>query len=141
MVHTEGIAFFAASARLAIFGAGTVSGVSCTSTTLFLPANRASRSGRRVATTNSAATQTVATCAKSNQNRRSMAGGEKPKKALKSDYKRPVRRGRNTPGSNGEIPSKRLFCRVFSYKCLGRTTEIIYNLRLLGIGLSRRVGQ
>ncbi len=79
MLTTEGIAFFAASARLAIFGAGTVTGVSCTSTTLFLPANRASRSGRSVATTNSAATQTVAICANSNQNRRSMAGGRSRK--------------------------------------------------------------
>jgi len=58
---TEGIAFLAASARLSIFGAARVGAISCTSTTLFLPATRARRSGRSVATTNSAATQTVAT--------------------------------------------------------------------------------
>jgi hypothetical protein len=72
MPTTEGIAFFAASEKLATLGVLTGVEVSCSKTTW--PAGsrvRERRSGRSVVTTKSAARHSVQACAKTSQIRRS----------------------------------------------------------------------
>ena len=72
MPTTEGIAFLAASEKLAIAGVLTGVEVSCSSTTWpDLSLTREMRSGRSVVTTKSAARHNVQACAKKSQTRRS----------------------------------------------------------------------
>ena len=73
MLTTAGIAFFAASAKVATFCPASGVLVSCSSTTPLSPRcpNRGRRSGRSVETTNSAATHSVQAWAKMSQNFRS----------------------------------------------------------------------
>ncbi len=72
MPTTAGIAFFAASEKLATVGVLTGVDVSCSSTTCpDFSLKRGTRSGRSVVTTNSAARHSVQACANTSQKRRS----------------------------------------------------------------------
>src|SRR5262245_30639708 len=104
MLTTAGIAFFAASekvtTRVGVTPIGGGATDCCIRTTLFdLPAGRGNRSGRSVATTNSAPRHTVHACANSSQNLRST--GKRSRFGNRLDYRRrrwECRRSRSRSG-------------------------------------------